>query len=271
MRLSLSGRVIEIEYRYCELSLPDFLRCARECGYDAVELRATQLPAGTTPAEAARFRRLADGLGLSVSCCTPPGVTADGAGLQRLEQFVELARTLECDTLKVWITDVDWLRQACDQVRPYGLTLVAQTHTGGPFETIDSCLETLARIGRANFGLQYDPANLYEAEQEYGEESVRQLGPHLRQLSVQSIRLARADEPHVWGHAGRYYRRCLLGEPGALDYSSVIRGLRAIGFEGTITVNEPKPAEMETTAIGKRMLDDLRRLLASAPAHEVGQ
>jgi sugar phosphate isomerase/epimerase len=263
MRLSLSGRIIEVRYQYCELSVPEFLHLARECGYDAVELRATQLPAGTTAAEAARFRSLADELGLSISCCTPPGVTADEAGLERLEQFAELARTLECGTLKVWIGDMDWLRQACDRVGPHALTLLAQTHTGGPFETIGSCLGMLARIGRANFGLHYDPANLFEAEEEYGEAAVRRLGPCIRQLSVQSIRLARADEPNVWEHAGRFYRRCLLGEPGALDYGSVFRGLQAIGFEGTITVNEPKPAVMETRAWARRMGDELRALWAA--------
>jgi sugar phosphate isomerase/epimerase len=313
MRLSLSGRIIELQYRSCELGVPDFLRLARESGYDAVELRATQLPADTTLAEAERIHRLAGGLGLSISCCIPAGVTADAAGLERLEQFVDLALALDCDCLKVWIGDATWLRQACDRIAPHGLSLVAQTHTGGPFETIASCLETLALIGRANFGLQYDPANLFEAEQEYGEEGVKQLGPYLRQLSVQSVRLAgpEAGEPRFgasrvpasrrdvggseaaekgaerqrsrgggrercvssprgdpgpgpgdgWEHAGRRYRRCQLDEPGALDYHSVFRGLRAIGFDGYVTVNEPKPMLMETPVFAKRMHDVLRAML----------
>jgi sugar phosphate isomerase/epimerase len=261
MRLSLSGRIIELQYRSCELGVPDFLRLARESGYDAVELRATQLPADTTLAEAERIHRLAGGLGLSISCCIPAGVTADAAGLERLEQFVDLALALDCDCLKVWIGDATWLRQACDRIAPHGLSLVAQTHTGGPFETIASCLETLARIGRANFGLQYDPANLFEAEQEYGEEGVKQLGPYLRQLSVQSVRLAGPGETDGWEHAGRRYRRCQLDEPGALDYHSVFRGLRAIGFDGYVTVNEPKPMLMETPVFEKRMHDVLRPML----------
>lgn len=258
--LSLSGRVIEIEYRFCELSVPEFLRLARECGFDAVELRATQLPAGTPLAEAERLRQVADELSLSVSCCSPPGVTADGAGLQRLEQFAGLARALGCEHIKIWVGDVDWLQQACDRLEPHGLTLLAQTHTGGPFETITSCLETLARIGRENFGLQYDPANLFEARQEYGEAAVQRLGPHLRQLSVQSVRLARPDEPDVWEHAGRCYRRCLLDDPGALDYAAVFGGLRSIGFDGCVLVNEPKPALMATPAFVKRLHNDVRAM-----------
>jgi sugar phosphate isomerase/epimerase len=155
----------------------------------------------------------------------------------------------------------DPLRQACDRLQPHGLTLLAQTHTGGPFETVASCLETLARIGRENFGLQYDPANLFEAQQEYGEAAVRRLGSHVRQLSVQSVRLAQPDEPDAWEHAGRRYRRGLLDEPGALDYAAVFRGLRAIGFDGSITLNEPKPALMAMPAFVKRVHDALRAML----------
>src|SRR5438270_11695198 len=118
MQLSLSGRIIEIEYRACELNVLDFLRLARECGYDAVELRATQLPDGTRLEEAEQFRRMADRLGLRISCCIPPGLTADELGLQRLERFVTLARRLECETLKVWIGAAGWLQQACDRLAP---------------------------------------------------------------------------------------------------------------------------------------------------------
>jgi len=115
--------------------------------------------------------------------------------------------------------------------------------------------------------LQYDPANLFEAQVgrhplvAYGEEAVKRLGSHIKQLSVQSVRPARPDEPDGWEHEGRHYCRCLLGEPGGLDYASVFRGLRAIGFDGTVTVNEPKPTIMETEAFARRMGEDLRRLL----------
>lgn len=260
-RLSLSGRIIEVQYRTCELSVPEFLRFAHKCSYDAVELRATQITGDTTLAEVRGFRRTADELGLSVSCCAPPGVTVDEEGLKRVEQSISIVRTLCCDTLKVWVKDMDWLRQACDLVRPHGLTLIAQIHTGGPFETINSCLETLSQLGRENFGLQYDPANLFEAQQDYGEEAVKRLGPHIRQLSVQSERLARPDEPDVWEYEGRRYRRCPLDDPGGLDYASVFRGLRAVGFDGHVTLNEPKPMSMETGAFAKQMHDELRRWL----------
>jgi len=259
-RLSLSGRLIEMQYRTCEMSVPEFLRFAHKCGYDAVELRATQIPAEITLAEVTQFRQMADELGLGISCCTSPRVTANKAGLERLKEFIGLAQALRCATLKVWIGEVDWMRQACDLLRPQELTLAVQVHTGGPFETLDSCLATLAQLDRKNFGLIYDPANLFEAQQDYGEATVKRLGPHIHQLSVQSVRPARPDEPDVWEHEGRYYRRCLLGDSEGLDYASVFRGLRAIGFDGYVTVNEPKPTLMEREAFAKRTCNELRKL-----------
>jgi hypothetical protein len=54
MTLSLWGRLAEVECRYCEMPIPSFLRFARDCGFRAVELRATQIGDGTTPDEASR-------------------------------------------------------------------------------------------------------------------------------------------------------------------------------------------------------------------------
>lgn len=67
MKLSLSGRLIEVEYRHCEMDVPDFMRLAKECGYDAVEFRATQIPAETTEEEA-KMRRRASGCGTTTGC-----------------------------------------------------------------------------------------------------------------------------------------------------------------------------------------------------------
>ena len=264
MKLSLSGRLIEVEYRYCEMEVPDFMRFAKECGYEAVELRTTQIPAETTEEEAKKFRAEADALGLEVSAVfAPGGVSTDDAGLRQLEQFTNILQILGCDTLKTWIGEVDWTQRVCELLLPSGMTLISQTHTGGPLETVDLCLDTMKRVDRENFGFQYDPSNFFEVEEEYGEEAVKRLGGSIRQLSVQNCTLARPEDPDVWEHEGRYYKRCLLGDPAGLDYASVFRGLRAIGFDGYVTVNEPKPMLMETRAFAKHMNDQLRQILNS--------
>ncbi len=262
MQLSLSGRLIEVQYRHCEMSVTQFMEFAKQCGYDAVELRATQITAEMTPEQVAEFRRAADKLGLRVSCIMPPGITDDDAGLERLQRFAEFAQTLGCDTLKVWAKDIVWIQRASDALKPLGLTLAVQMHTGGPFETVDSCLAALRQIERGNFGIFYDPANLFEAGQDYGEEAVKRLGKHIWQLSVQSIRIANADEPDVWEYEGRHFCRCMLGDPRGLDYESVFRGLRAIGFDGCVTLNEPKPTQMDVQDFARKTAERLREFIS---------
>lgn len=261
MRLSLSGRLIEVQYRYCEMSVPEFLRFARKCGYDAVELRATQITADTTLEEVKQFRKVADEIGMEFSCCMPPGISADDEGLKALERFVPIAKALRCDVLKVWVGDAGWLQRACDLMKPHGMSLIVQTHMGGPFETVDSCLETLGKILRDNFGLQYDPANLFVARQDYGEEAVKRLGRHIFQLSVQNVRKAESDEPDAMEEGGFYYARCPLGDPRGLDYESVFRGLNAIGFDGYVVLNEPKPKLLPTEEFARRAAQELRKLM----------
>ncbi|MFH1005869.1 MAG: TIM barrel protein [Candidatus Latescibacterota bacterium] len=261
MKLSLSGRLIEIEYRFCERSVPEFMRFAHECGYEAVELRATQITTDTTPEEAVAFRRVADELGIGVSCVIPPRAPEEDAGLGQLEEFADIVKILGCDTLKTWSGQVGWIREACDMLGARGMTIVAQTHTGIPFSTVASCLNTLGQVNRTNFGLQYDPANLFEAQAEYGEEAIGQLGKYLHQLSVQNIALAEPDEPNVWEHEGRHYKRCLLGDPDGLDFASVFRGLRTLGFDGYVTVNEPKPTITDVGPFARKTAEELRKLL----------
>jgi len=80
-------------------------------------------------------------------------------------------------------------------------------------------------------------------------------------LSVQNLRPARPEEPNVWEHKGRYYAPVLPGEPGGLDYASAFRGLQAVGFNGYVPLNEPKPALMETEAFVRRMQTEASSLL----------
>ncbi len=261
---SLSGRLIEIRYKYCEMSVPDFMRFARKCGYKAVEFRSTQITAETTEEEAEELRRTADEIQLGISAVFMPGsLPADDSGLRRLEMFAGIVRKLGCDTLKTWAKDVDWIQRICDMLRERGMKLITQTHTGGPFETAALCLDTIKEIDRPNFGLQYDPANFFEAEEDYGEETVVKLGEHIHQLSVQNCRLAGTEEGSDWEHEERYYKRCVLWDPEGLDYNSVIKGLKAIRFNGYVTFNEAKPTLMDTESFTGMALEELQRLFNS--------
>jgi sugar phosphate isomerase/epimerase len=264
MTLSLSGRLIEVEYRHCDMPIHDFLRFARSSGFHAVELRATQILDETTSNEATEIRRQSLELGLGISCVNVPRLPENGEGLRALKRTALLVSAMGCATLKTWSTNAEWIRTACDALEPHGIGIIAQTHTGGPFETASSCLDAVARIDRRSFGLQYDPANLLEAGEDYGENAVERLGGNIRQVSVQNVRPAQAEEPGSWEHQGRRYVRCSLGDPGGLDYDSVFRGLRAIGFDGFVTLNEPRPARDERGGFARQAAEELGRLIQKA-------
>lgn len=265
LKLGLSGRLIEIQYRRCGMSVPDFIRLAGECGYKAVELRSTQITMNLSEKELKEIRRTADerGLGFS-SIFIPPKIPEDNSGLRTLEEFADKVRILGCTTLKSWDKDIDWIRRECDILKSLGMELITQTHTGGPFETAALCLDTLKRIDRENFGLQYDPANFFEAGEDYGEDTVKKLRKHIKQLSVQNCRFARPEEADdIWEHEGRRFKRVLPGDPAGLDYASVFRGLKAAGFDGYVIVNEAMFSEMEAEVFARRAADELHKLILS--------
>ncbi len=266
LKLGLSGRLIEIQYRRCEMGVPDFIRFAGENGYKAVELRSTQITMNLTEKELKGIRKTADELGLEFSSVfIPKNIPADNSGLRTLEEFAYKVQMLGCVTLKSWDKDSDWIRRECDILKSLGMELIIQTHTGGPLENTALCLDTLKRINRENFGLQYDPANFFEANEDYREDTVKKLGKHIKQLSVQNCRSARPEDKgnDVWEHEGRRFKRVLPGDPTGLDYVSVFRGLKAVGFNGYVIVNESMFTQMEAGVFARRAVDELQKLILS--------
>ena len=68
-------------------------------------------------------------------------------------------------------------------------------------------------MGRKNFGVIFDAANLFIAGEKYRVEAVKRLGKHIFQVSVQSLREAKDKSAEgVMEYKGFYYERCLIGD-----------------------------------------------------------
>ena len=117
-------------------------------------------------------------------------------------------------------------------------------------------------LGRRNFGLQYDAANLFETGEEYRGDAIRALGSSIYQISVQNSAPCGPDEPDAFESSGRWYRRCLIGDPAGLEFEAIFEELRAIGFDGCVVVNEPKPAILGTREFARRSREGLRTITA---------
>ena len=70
--------------------------------YDAVELRATQVTHETSKEEASEYRRVADYLGLEISCINMTKIKDYKSDLEVFKGYVNLAQTLRCEYLKTW-------------------------------------------------------------------------------------------------------------------------------------------------------------------------
>jgi sugar phosphate isomerase/epimerase len=252
MKLSLSGRMFEVDYQYCELSMEGFATTARDIGYQGVELRKTQVSLDTPAQEVARIARIIKKAGLEVTCVTTRGVSLkDQESFGRFKNYVSLAEALGCKLIKAG-GDVPWLQRAADYAAEHGITTAGNTHIQTPFETVSSSMERLRAIGRKNYRLIYDPANLFMAQEDYGAETVEKLADSICYVTVQcpqSVPLK--QEEGLFKYKGFAYKQGLPGEERTPDFDSVFRGLDRIGYEGWVSVVEPRREGMTGTQLAR--------------------
>jgi len=267
VKLSLSGRLFEVDYRYCELSIEDFVALAKDIGYRGVELRRTQVSPDTPPEEVARTGRTVERAGLEVTCITARGVSLrDRETFGLFRRYVDLARALGCKLMKVG-GEVPWLRKAADYAAGYGITLAANIHIRTPFETVSSALECLREVGRSNYRLIYDPAHLFVAGEEYGPGAIRKLADHICYVAVQCPKKVSPKQGSLF-YKGFAYGQGLPGEEGTPDLASVFRGLRQIGYGGWVSVVEPKREGMDGRQLARLFYERLIRTIEASETPE---
>lgn len=261
MKISLSGRVIEIDYKYCEISVFDFLKLAKRVGYEAVEFRPTQINYNTSDEDLNSYKKMIDELGLEVSCIIASGVDEKDKSFSILTKYVDIAKLFNCSFIKTWNKNIEWLRIASEHLNKFDINLMVQNHTGGPFETVDGIIRALKEINKSNFGLQYDAANIYLAQNDYGIETIKKLHRNIFQVSIQNIAKVGSKEEAEEEYKGYYYKRWPLGKEGGLDYNSVFQGLKEIGFDGYITINEARSKEKKYDEFADYMFKELKMIL----------
>ena len=258
MKFSLSGRIIEVDYKYCQMDVGQFGELAKQAGYDAVELRRTQINAEATPEEVRQMREALVRSGIGVSRIPAVTVT-DAESLKALSKFADMAEELGCPYLAGGFKEIPWIQKAADYLKERGLAIVIQVHTGGPFETPKIALKTLKEIDRDNFGLMYDPANLLLKQVDYVK-GIEQLRDYLFIVSVQSLTLVDADEEEAKEFEGLHFKRHLIGEPGGMDFQGVFDALKRINFDGYVTVIEPISDVMNNLDLAGYMCRQLKKM-----------
>ena len=250
MRLSLSVRVAERYYdkRQTSMTLEELAGLAVEAGYHALCMRASQLGLQTAP-DIVREKRgaLAD-MGLGISMATgdfpiPENSFESTAALRNITPYLDLAELLECDMIRVSLKkdeDIEWAQRAADEARERGIRLAQQCHVASLFERVDDALDVLGRIGRPNFGVTYEPANLEACGEDYGPGTIERLFPHMVNVYLQNQRLGPSgkDTLNTWVRGEMRVDHIPISAPGGLDFPPILETLKRIGYSGYVTVHQ---------------------------------
>lgn len=262
IKLGLSGRIIETADGY-QMPTTEFIRFAADIGYQCVELRPKgQVTPQTTDAEVAEIRAALDETQVICAFVTfSESQTEDS--MPALERMCEITVALGCPSIRVGVSEVSWVQDACDLAAEHGLKLVSQIHTGTPLETVEGALETCEQIARDNFGAAYEPGNFVLAGRDYGLPALQQLGEKLFSVSLQNIK----PVPEVKGegvitYRGHGFRRCEIGDPEGVDFEEVFEALHAVGYQGCATLIEPISDVMDNLDLARFAFDKLHPLCA---------
>lgn len=271
MQLSLSVRIAEAASKdRLTIPLDDLARLAAETGYHAICMRASAGGVQTPREELARQRALLDSLGLRVSMATTDVSVPlnNDHGPDNLREFgphLDVAELLGTDLIRVCMKrdeDVAYAGRAADQARERGIRIAHQCHTDSLFERVDDIVALCRRIGRPNFGIIYEPANLMLCGEPYGQETLERLAPHLMNVYVQNHRLAE-DGPASLTTRTRgvvRFHDIPLWQAGGVDFDAVMRGLEAIDYQGTVTVHQAFAKLMGPEEAAQKSYEFLRRV-----------
>ena len=211
-------------------------------------MRASVAGVQTSQEELARVREQVEQAGLVVSMVTAdsdvPLNNENGPNsLRDITPSLDVASALGCDLIRVCLkqeSDIPFAREAADAAAARGIRLAHQCHTTTLFEQIDRSIEVLDQIDRPNFGLIYEPANLMLCGEAYDATALRRLQPYLMNAYVQNHRIdvQGPDELETWCRGPVRFHHIPLWEDSGVDFRASVEGLKAIGYDGYLTVHQ---------------------------------
>ena len=250
MKLSVSMRVAEdmSDKRKVAMSLEDMAQLAKGSGFHAVCMRASQVGTHTPPEVAREKRKFLESLGLAVSMATgdfpiPENSEHGPDALRNIAPYLDLAEALDCDLLRICMKtedDIEWARRASDEAAERNIRLAHQSHTGSLFEQAERSVEVIRQVGRPNFGIIYEPANLQLCGEDYGAETIKMFEPYLMNVYLQNqvIRPGGDTRVDTWSRGSVEFDQVPIWDGRGIDFPHIMDALGEIGYEGYVTVHQ---------------------------------
>ena len=272
MKLALSVRIAEgfLSKEIPILTLSQVIDIAQTGGYQQLCMRASQIGIASPSDVVDKSIELLQEASMPVSMVTGNfdivyNNEQGPDGLRNITPFLDLADRLGSSLIRVALKqpdDIAAAQSAADEAADRSIRLVHQCHTLSLFETIDGIESTLRAIGRPNFGLIFEPANLEICGQPYGRKVIERLADSIFNVYFQNQVLKEdgAVTLDTWCRGPVAFDIIQIHESGGIDFQEVITGLRQIGYDGTYTVHQCAPEGMtpyDSAAATANFLRDL--------------
>ncbi len=260
MKLSLSGRLVEMTKQSYAMTVEEFLQLTVSAGYEGVHLRDGQIDHLIREERFDEVEALYAGHGLGCSMLWGR-LDSDSFDADLTRKKLALLPRVGLDQLMIgYPTDVDLIREWCDLAARQEITLVIACHFNSMFEDIHRARDFIVKVDRPNLGLNVDPLNIHMAEQDYGLATLEQVRDLLCIVNVQGGVLHQGEQT-----IRRYYlkttptfRRAYLCDEDHLDVPGFISNLKTIGYQGYVNVLEPYSRDEDLSRVASATARMLR-------------
>lgn len=260
MKLSLSGRLVEINAAESALPVCDFLKLASSCGYDAVDLRWSQLNLDTADDIWKSTADYLDALKLELFACQYNGKLDNQEDEDNFYMFAANVRNLGGGLIRMSATD-NVLKHACRIVNDLNMTIYCQMHTNSPCETIEGAADFCRKINEPNFAIAPEPANFALAGIPFDDNMLEPLRGFVAGVHVQTLVVANHGTNSLKLLDGREvkYSRVPYSQNNCIPFEKFFNALKNINFNGFVNELEPRPADGNFDAVAMEAAEFLRK------------
>jgi len=253
MYLCLSGRIVEASNP--RPNLVEFVRLARDTGYQGVGLRQWQITPQTTDQEMRQLEAelAATGLRVSSISTTPDAVKA----------LVPMARALGVKTFRVAGPPLA-LARAADGLDA-DMRLGPQMHTASEFETVALAAQALGLADDHRVGVIVEPANHLMAGEVFSRSLFAPLAGRIIGCNLQSLEVGSGDSVLTLRDGAKItYRRVDPAQNRQIDFPAFFEALLAAGYNEYVDVIEPAARDKSIEETARGAAEYLRGVLPAA-------
>lgn len=258
-----------------DLTLEEVVQCLQEYGYDGVEWRVHMVPQEMPPkldywrgnratVDFARIRDLApeiQALSDTYELAIPNlGTYLSYKLLEDVEHAMQAAKTMNCPQIRVGAPHYDGTRNYNDifeeavegylevaaLARTYGVKALIELHMGTICPSASSGHRFVSNFDPDFVGVICDPGNMICEGFENWQMGMELLGPYLAHVHVKNA---------AWRIVGeedgtKQWRTDMVPlREGAVEWLSILRALRSIGYDGWLSFEDFSPGDTRTKLV----------------------